>query len=231
VSALAFVEELERRDELAAAALAEVEELQALAADVRTRAEAMQRFFDELPALTEQRAAAAREAVDQLRVAKAAREEAERALEQAARKRREQDRVTAERHAEDARDAERLAAAEVERTRLALGQLAREAGLAREQSGELEREAADLANRVAGLARITPEATQPPEPGLDGVAAWAARVRPALLLLQSSTVVERDSIIREANELGSAVLGEALGATSVTGVRDRIRRALAQTPT
>jgi len=229
VGELAFVEELERRDEQAAAVLAEVEELQGLSADVRTRAEALERFFHELPVLTEQRAAAARAAVDQLRIAEAAREEAERALEQAARKRREQERLTAERYAEDARDAARLAAAEVERTRLAVGQLAREAGLAREQSAELEREAADLANRVAGLARITPEATQPPPPGLDGVADWAERVRPALLLLQSSTVVEREMIIREANELGSVVLGEALGATSVTGVRERVERALAQT--
>ena len=95
---------------------------------------------------------------------------------------------------------------------------------------ELEGEAAELAERVSGLPRITHEATQPPEPGLDGVAAWAARVRPGLLLLRSSTVVERETIIREANELGSAVLGEALGATSVTGVRERVERTRAEAP-
>jgi hypothetical protein len=230
VSALAVVEELERRDEQAAGALATVEELQARTAGLRERAEALKRFFAELPATRERRAAAVSEAAQELRRAEAARREAEAELERAERKRRERERLLAARHAEDARATERVAYAELERMRVALGQLEREATLAQGRSVALDREATQVASQVAQLHRISADASSAPAPGIDGVVEWAARVRPALLLLQSSTVVEREAIIREANELGSAVLGEALGATSVAGVHERVRRALAETP-
>ena len=61
-----------------------------------------------------------------------------------------------------------------------------------------------------------------PETGLAGAAAWAARVRGALLLTRSALESERERVVRQANELLASVSGEPAPAASVALVRERL---------
>jgi hypothetical protein len=45
-----------------------------------------------------------------------------------------------------------------------------------------------------------------------------------LLLVRAGLAAEREAVVREANELGSSLLGEPLGATTVARVRERVAR-------
>ena len=64
------------------------------------------------------------------------------------------------------------------------------------------------------------------ESGLDGLLEWASRARAAILVARGGLETERERAVREANELAAAVLGEELGATRVSAVRERLERAL-----
>jgi flagellar biosynthesis GTPase FlhF len=226
MTALADVEELARRDEAAAAALAEVEYVQAQTEHARSRGDELLAFRRTLPAERERRAAAIDEAETALAGATAAREQLEEELRAAAGRRKQQERERLERRVEEARASENAAAAELERMRAAAAHLERDAAQAEADARELEGEARLVAARVAALPRLSHEATAPPGDGLDGVAEWGARVRAPLLLLHAQLAAERDAIIREANEIGSVVLGEALGASSVARVRERVAQAV-----
>jgi chromosome segregation ATPase len=217
----ALLAEIERRDEAAASALAAVEELQRVVEGIRRRTATVSGFLAGLPAERERRAAAVDGAERRLAAAEAAIAAAERELERA----REKDRPAAERAAAEAREEARVAAGELARAQDAVAALEAEADRAKAETEALEREAVAAASRLAALPRIAPEAAAPPAAGLDGIEAWAARARAALLVLHAALAAERDAIVREANELGSSVLGEALGATSVAGVRERVARA------
>jgi hypothetical protein len=59
------------------------------------------------------------------------------------------------------------------------------------------------------------------------VLAWAAEARGALLPVRAGLAVERDAVVREANELTASVLGEPQGALSVAAARARLEDALA----
>jgi hypothetical protein len=60
-----------------------------------------------------------------------------------------------------------------------------------------------------------------PDAGTAGVAEWGTRARAALLVARSQVSAERDAVLRQANELGAAVLGEAL---PPLGAREVVRR-------
>src|SRR5436853_214379 len=102
----------------------------------------------------------------------------------------------------------------------ALAEVEAEADQVAAESEAVQREAESTAVRLAAVPRLT----QPGPP--EDVEAWAARARGALLVLHGALAAERDAIVREANELGSALLGEALGAVSVANVRERLARTL-----
>lgn len=222
LSTLDVVEELERRDEAAAAALAEVEELRAAAERIRADAQRLLAFFATMPDERERRAEALRRAEATSTQAESELALAEHELERA---KREKERVAAARRVEAARDAARTAALEVERSQAAAAQLQQDAERAQAEARALEEEAGRRAADVAAQPRLASDAAARPDAGLVGVADWGARVRPALLLLGSALADEREAIVREANELGSAVVGEPL-ATSVSGVRERLARAI-----
>jgi hypothetical protein len=227
VSALDVLEELGRRDEAAAAALAEVEDLRGAAERIRAGAERLLAFFAALPDEREQR-------VESLRQAEAARAEAESELalaeQELERVKRDKNRAAAARAVEAARDTAHAAAAEVERLHAAAARLEEDAERAQAEAHALEEEARRRALDVAATPRLAADAVAPPSASLQGVADWGARVRPGLLLLGSALAGEREAIVREANELGSAVVGEPL-ATSVTGVRKRVAQALERATT
>ena len=84
---------------------------------------------------------------------------------------------------------------------------------------DAERIAALLANRP----RVAPAAGKVPSSGLGGVADWAVAARAALLVARSAAATERDAIIRQANELGSAALGSPLAASGPRAVLDRLQ--------
>jgi len=214
--------ELEQRDDNAAHALADVEELQHAVDRIRGRAAAVGAFLAALPAERERRAAAVLAAEQRLAAAEAELAAAELELAHA----REKERAAAERAAAEAREDARVASGELARARDSVAALEADAVEAAAESAALERQAAAAAEQLAALPRLAREAAAAPGSGLGAIEPWAARARAALLVLHGTLAAERDAVVREANELGSAVLGESLGATGVPGVRERVERAL-----
>ncbi len=225
---LALIRELERADEEVAATLTELDELYAGTERVRQRALALEVFFERLPAA---RAAAAR-AVDEAEAA---------ALEAAAGAARAREELRA---AREAGDAERIAAARRfdVRARDSVAVAERRRGEAFERHRRLEadvagaeRERPDLVARAGEVARalrrrprLAADAGEDPGSDLAQLSAWAGRARAALLVARSSLAGERDAVIRQANELGSLLLGEPLASTATSLVVRRVERALGE---
>jgi hypothetical protein len=223
---LDLVRELERADEEVAAVLAELDELYASTEAVRERALDLEAFFARLPSA---RTAAAEAVDDAERDVLAAEETAARA-------------AAGLRAAEEAGDSERLAAARRfdvrSRDSLAGARRRHDEALAdRErldtEAAEAERERPELGARAGELAtalrerpRLAPDAGAEPGTSLEDVSAWAAGARAGLLVARSSLAAERDAVIRQANELGSLVLGEPLAPAAASTVARRVERAL-----
>jgi hypothetical protein len=222
---LALLRELERTDGTVGAELEELDELYASVAEVRGRAVDLRELFARLP---EERKAAA-EAV----------QESEEALADAQESMRRADEELAASQA--AGDAERIAAArrfEV-RARDHLHIAERKADSAREHASELEaraqagtRETAELEGRARELTAVLEErpgladAADGPGTGAEGVAEWGTQARAALLVARSQLAAERDAVVRQANELGAVLLGEAIPPTSAAAVARRVEREL-----
>jgi len=94
------------------------------------------------------------------------------------------------------------------------------------ESGELAREAAAVAAEIRDVGRVTESAGNEPGEALADVEEWGARARSALFVAQGTLETERERIVVEANALGTAVLGESLGASSVAVVRRRLEERL-----
>ena len=224
---LRIVDELERRDEAAAAALAEIEALQAEVDSTRARAAGIAAFLAGLPDALAAREADERAAAGSQREASTALAEAEAELARAQERGREDARIAAERAVQHARDAVREAELWIERARAERARLEREAQARRDDADRLVAAVQPLAERLAADPRI---ATVPPgPPGLDGVLGsvieWASRARGDLLLAHAGLATERDKVVREATELVASAVGEPLPGTGVAGVRARLGRA------
>jgi chromosome segregation ATPase len=100
-----------------------------------------------------------------------------------------------------------------------------EASLATEAE-RLVGEAAEIAAGLEKLERLAEGARRSPGATLDDLEEWGAQVRSALFVVRGTLEIERERIVVEANAIGSAVLGEALGASSVATVRRRVEQAL-----
>ncbi len=96
---------------------------------------------------------------------------------------------------------------------------AEEARLAEEEE-TAAREARELGERAVGL-----EADPPAGDSLDELAAWATETRAALFVRRAQVAAQREAAIRQANELGSALLGESLVAQSAALVARRVEEA------
>ena len=223
---LAFIRELERADEAAAAVLTELDELYAACEAVRERALELEAFFVRLPA---ERAAAAL-AVEQARTgAEERRAAAERARAelQAAQAAGDDERLAAARRFDvRARDALRTAERLLREAEEQAAQLEARGEAADAETAELARRAGELAAALAERPRLALEAGAPPGEGLAGLAEWGTRARAALLVARGQLAAERDAVVRQANELGALVLGEPLTATSAAGVARRLEREL-----
>jgi chromosome segregation ATPase len=216
-SLLQFAEELERRDADVARALSGVERLQAEVEELRTHTAAAAAFLDELPAALAERTADERSAIEARDRAELTVREAEQVFERA---QKEDQRAAAERSLQQARDDLHAAEFWVAQAREAHAELERDGATRRVEAESLAHRAFELAARVRNVPAGSPD--------LDGALEWASRARGALLLERSGLAREREEVVREATELLASVLGDPLTATAVSGVRERLARALGQ---
>jgi chromosome segregation ATPase len=219
---LAFLRELEDTDETLSAAEADLDELAAEVERVRLRAAGLGEFLVRVPVEQErlevQRAQAERQAAHAVQ----AREQAEESLG-----------LTKLDRSDDAAAETRRA---VIRTRDALRMVKRRVAELDEEAAELERAAADAIREAAELEggarrlaaafrerpRLVEQAASGPSPGLAGVVEWGSAARAALFVARGGLGSEREAVIRQANELGSVLLGEPLLATRPATVRRRV---------
>ena len=96
----------------------------------------------------------------------------------------------------------------------------------REAAEALPREADRVADDIRGVARVTESARADPGSSMEELEEWGARVRSALFVARGTLETERERVVAEANALGTAVLGESLGASSVAVVRRRLEERL-----
>ena len=227
---LAILQELAQADTDRARELARLDELAAAVASVRGRAEAAASTLAAAAAARERAAAAVAAAEGDVVARRGTLAEAEAELVEAERRDDDERAAAANRFLVRARDAlsvaeRRLAASTEERA-----EVERRIQVAEADAPLLVSEAAALALDLRGRARLAAEAGAGPEPSLEGVSVWAGRARAALSVARSTLAAERDGLIRQANELGSVVLGEALAASTATAVARRVEQALEPRP-
>ena len=212
-SLLDAIRELEARDSVLAAEIDELVRLERGIADVRERADAVQRFLRELP---ERRARGEVELADAEAVV-TRRADAVRAAEDEVARAKDGDAgVAAERALETARESLETAEAHVVRVRDVLAGLASETVAVEQDAASLEERARALGQRVALR----------PDTGLDGIEPWGAAARAEVFAQRTHAEAEREQAIAEAVELGSAVTGESLAGAGVGAVRARVEAAL-----
>ena len=220
---LAFLRELERADDAAGAVLTELDELAREVERIRERAVELEAFRIRLPA---DRKRLAQAQADAERTAGEAREAlalAEKELEDA----KGDDRIAAARRFH-VRAEGRVSAAErrVQEAAGATVALKNEAAAAEREAAALDEQARELAGALHDRPRLAREAGEPPAPGLAAVSEWGSRARAALFVARGSLTSEREAVIRQANELGSLVLGEPLSAVGAALVARRVEEAL-----
>jgi hypothetical protein len=222
---LAFIRELELRDEQVAALLTQLDEVYARVESLRERSLDVEAFFTHLPG---ERTSAAVAVAETARALEMAEETAARAAAELsdAEESGKTERIAAARRFEvRARDAVSTAARLADEARTAAVLLEERAGAAEQEAATLEARARELAAALRDHPRLGAEVGSEPGAGLAGVSAWAARARAALLVARTALAAERDAVIRQANELGTLVLGEPLAASAAAVVR-RLEREL-----
>jgi hypothetical protein len=223
---LALLRQLERADEATEVELASIDELSLEVQELHARALELREFFVRLP---EELAAAAEAVGDAERVLDEARAAAEQARLElaAAEKDGNRDRLADARRFElRSLDSLHMAERAATSAREHDARLAADAKAAEREMAALERSARELSSRLAATPRLADEAVAPPEAGAAGVVEWGTRARAALLVGRSQLATERDAIVRQANELGAAVLGETLPPLGAAGIARRVEHEL-----
>ncbi len=216
-TSLALAADIERRDGDVETALETIARLTHRAEDVRRRSEALQLFLESMPGELARLDLSEAEARDREAAAAAALTETERQASGAA---------TAAHDLEEARRLAEEAAARHRHVVEERGALLESERLAHSEIAELLREAGEVATRLDDVPRVSQSGREPPGEGLTDLAEWGRRVQAALFVVRGQLEAERDRLIREANELAGAVLGEQLAGSSVALVRKRLEEAL-----
>jgi chromosome segregation ATPase len=225
---LELAAELEARDDDLAERIARAGELLARTDAVRERARAVAEALASLPGESEALARAGADAERHLAEAATGLGEAERTLVAAQGRRRGGGEAHAQAERAVARAREALADAEARRERTAAQQLALERA-EREWRAEAEALAGEgraLAELLRELPRLSAAGRAEPGSSLDELAEWGARVHAALFVVKGGLETERERVVREAGELGAAVLEEPPVGASVSLVRRRVEDAL-----
>ena len=225
---LALAADIERRDGAVAAVLELVLALAGRSDEIQARAEQLQHLLESVPgeiATLDRGEAEARdarsEAVDG--VAGAERRVVE--LEQDRRASPEA-RAGAERELVRAREAATDATARLERLVVDRVALVQTESAARAAAVDLARDAHEVSSRIREVARVSQSGREAPGRELGQLVEWGSRVHAALFVVRGQLEGERDRLVREANELGGAVLGEQLAGSNVALVRRRLEEAL-----
>ena len=217
---LAFLRELEAADETLSAAEGDLAELGAEVERVRLRAADLEKFLSRLPVererLQTEQAGAEQQAARALR----AKDEASDSVADAERGRSADAVAEARRAVIRTQDALRMADRHV-------SEVGEESAALEDTAADAIREAAELEGRARRFAaefgqhpRLTDQAASDPPPGLAGIVEWGSAARAALFVARGSLSSEREAVIRQANELGSRLLGEPrLAATPATVLR------------
>ena len=225
---LAHAASLERRDAAVAAELDVVRGLAQRTGALRARAAEVRDALEALPVEVAELQGRRGETEAAIAAARAELDAAEARVERLERARRaksdELDR---------ARSEAATARAQLDDTEAQLGRLAeletelqeREVAL-RGEAVTLARDAATVASEIRDVGRVTASAGGEPGEALDELEEWGAQARSALFVAQGTLETERERIVVEANALGTAVLGESLGASSVAVVRRRLEERL-----
>ena len=216
--ALSAVQELEQRDAEIEHSTQGLDDALREVADIRSRAAALSRFLAELPAARTRLQETVAGARSELESARAAVWEAATALAEA--EGREEDQALARARAALARaDVHaRLRESRVRRVEEKLEELERQAHSVSHDADELARRATEAA-RAFSLAAA-------PAGGLSELADWGTRARAELFARVAHLQREREAVVREANEMGSAALGEPLYASRISLVRAELERRL-----
>jgi chromosome segregation ATPase len=221
---LALATALERRDELVALELDALRGLAERVDTIRSRASAVRDGLGRVPSeLDELRLRRAQGKAD----ADAARSRLDAAEErlgelEGARRRREDAIDRARSEVATARDALDDAVAQLERLADREDGLVQERESLEAEAERLVRDAAEVAGELRALERVAEVAGREPGETLEELEEWGGQARSALFVARGALETERERIVVEANALGSAVLGEQLGASSVAVVRRRI---------
>ncbi|HEX3806203.1 MAG TPA: hypothetical protein VHV52_05415 [Gaiellaceae bacterium] len=201
--AVTDLRELAERDSELAERGSRLRALDAEVAAVRARAEAIDAFFAEYPQEEMRRretVAAADAELERRRAELAAAESAFAAA------REDETRERAETAIERGRDHVAVATAGLERARAAAAELERDASALSEELPLLEQRARRAAVEV-------PDAPEPAA-GPSGLVEWASHAHAELFVAAGQLDVQRERVIREANELATMLLGEqTFGAT------------------
>jgi chromosome segregation ATPase len=212
---LAELRRLEELDARLAAETARLRELEAVVDEVRGRAETIDAFFAAYSDAEARRRAATAEARADLERRRSDEERATRELEAA---RSDEERAAASRAHARAR----------EHVALAEARLAR----ALEDEAELERTAASFSNEIPELEVRTRQVSAevpdlPREPaGLRELVGWASAARAHLFVALGQLDAQRERAIREAAELGTALLAEPVYGSTPEQIRKRVEAAL-----
>jgi chromosome segregation ATPase len=225
-STLALLGELELADAELAAALAELDQLADRVEEVRRRAHELEAFLARLPDERGRVGAAVEAAAREEAEARHAHALADSALRDAEPEGDSASVVGARRNEQTARDLLHLAERRLAEVWEESEALERRAISARRTETELRSSASEIATVLSAMPRVAEAAGAQPQPGLSGVRDWASSARAALFVSRGGLARESEAVIRQANELGAAVLDEPLVAVSAAAVIRRVERTL-----
>jgi chromosome segregation ATPase len=221
---VAFLRELRRADDEAAATLAELDELAREVEAIGARAGEVEARLAVLPAEREGAETAVADAEREIGERLGEHERATAAVTDADRAN-DGERLRAARRAEvRARDRLRMAERRAAHRRERAAQLEREAQSSAAEAGALGERARVVAAALRARPAVADQTGEPPDEALAALADWATQARAALFVARGRLAAEREAVIRQANELGAAVLGESLPAQSAALVARRVEQ-------
>ncbi len=224
--ALILLDELVAADRSYGAALLEVDVASRETEAVHARADELAQFLESAPAAAGrlERGLVEAEAQAAAHAEELARADAELAAAEA---RRDRERIAAARRGQvQASDTLAVATKRVASLHEGRREHDRRVRDAEREAPEVELRAARLAESLRRLPHLAALAGLAPAAGLESVSAWATGVRAALLVARSGLSAEREAVVRQVNELGSAIVGEPIVATSAETIARRIRASL-----
>lgn len=216
--------ELEAREGVLRGEADAVDALIARTAAVRQEATETLAALAAIPAARDELAEAERLAASRVAAAIRSRDEAGAVLAEAERSRRDRDARVAEAQAdlrvaeEGVEDAERHVAQLAE----AAAQLAEREHRLLGQRAALEAAVPALVAEVAATHRVSSPGVDRVPTDLAALDTWGVEARAALLVARGSIAGERERLVAEANAIGSAALGEDVGALGVSQVLRRL---------